>query len=253
MKQKRIGLVGIGKLGTAMMTHWDKKGLSIGVYHPMNTKAEQFVLNFQHGFILKDRELAEVDVLILALPALEVIPFISNLKIQSDLQQSPAIINMATNLPTNEITAKFPSLNVHGVKYMGHGRDLLEHGNGLFITEASLSKTIEELFQYLGKVRIDNENCLTEVNKLATYFALKTAIDLEIEFAKRGLSPEYLNRALTSLAPEVIRSYSNGTLGHFAREIIKQIETEKEKDEPTEKEAYATNLLGLRKASLTAE
>ena len=228
MKQERIGLVGIGKLGTAMMAHWDKKGISIGVYHPTRTKAEQFVQHFQHGFILKERELAELDVLILALPAMEIIPFISSLEIQSDLQQSPAIINMATNLLTNEITTKFPSLNVHGVKYMGHGRDLLEHGNGLFITEASLSKPIEELYLHIGNVKIDSENCLTEVNKLATYFALKTAINLETEFARRQLSPEYLNRALTSLAPEVIRSYSNGTLGHFAKEIIKQIETEKE-------------------------
>jgi pyrroline-5-carboxylate reductase len=228
MKQKRIGLVGIGKLGTAMMTHWDKKGISIGVYHPMKSKAEQFVQTFQHGCILRDSELAELDVLILALPAMEVIQFISSIKIESNLQQTPEIINMATNLPTNEITAKFPSLNVYGVKYMGHGRDLLEHGNGLFITEASLPINIEEIFQYLGKVKIDSENCLTEVNKLATYFALKTAIDLETEFAKRGLSPEYLKRALTSLAPEVIRSYSNGTLGHFAKEIIKEIQSEKE-------------------------
>jgi pyrroline-5-carboxylate reductase len=228
MKQKRIGLVGIGKLGTAMMTHWDKKGLSIGVYHPMNSKADQFVQKFQHGYILVEDELAEVDVLILALPAMEVIPFISSLKIHSNVQQTPDIINMATNLLTNEIKNKFPFLNVHGVKYMGHGRDLLEHGDGLFISEAPLSNQIEELFQHLGKVIIDNENCLTEVNKLATYFALKTAIDLENEFTKRRLPQEYLKRALTSLAPEVIRSYSNGTLGHFAKEIIKEIQSEKE-------------------------
>ncbi|MFJ5760359.1 NAD(P)-binding domain-containing protein [Neobacillus sp. NPDC093182] len=228
MIQKRIGLVGIGKLGTAMMTHWNKKGIKIGVYHPMKSKAEQFVQNFQHSYILLDSELTELDVLILALPATEVIPFISSLKIQSNLQQTHEIINMATNLPTREISSKFPSLNVYGVKYMGHGRDLLEHGNGLFITEAALSKKSEELFRILGKVIIDSENCLTEVNKLATYFALKTAIDLETEFTKRRLSPEYLKRALTSLAPEVIRSYSNGTLGHFAKEILKEIQSEKD-------------------------
>lgn len=228
MKPKRVGLVGIGKLGTALITHWDKKGITIGVYHPMKSKAEQFVQNFQHGYILMESELTELDVLILALPATEVIPFISSLKIQSNLQQTPEIINMATNLPTREISSKFPSLNVYGVKYMGHGRDLLEHGNGLFITEAALSKKSEELFRILGKVIIDSENCLTEVNKLATYFALKTAIDLETEFTKRRLSPEYLKRALISLAPEVIRSYSNGTLGHFAKEIIEEIQLEKE-------------------------
>jgi pyrroline-5-carboxylate reductase len=228
MGQKRIGLVGIGKLGTAMLTHWDKKGIPIGIYHPMETKAEQLVQYFQHVYILEESELKELDILILALPAMEVIPFISSLSIQSNSEKAPDIINMATNLPTNEIIAKFPSLNVHGVKYMGHGRDLLEHGNGLFITEAALSEKIEELFQNLGKVRIDSENCLTEVNKLATYFALKTAMNLEVEFAKRGLSPEYLKRALTSLAPEVIRSYSNGTLGHFAKEIIKEIQSEED-------------------------
>jgi hypothetical protein len=131
---------------------------------------------------------------------------------------------MATTLNTNEIVTKFPSLNVYGVKYMGHWRDLMEHGNGLFITESTLPRRIEELFQYLGKVKTDNENCLTEVNKLATYYAVKTAIDIETEFVKRGFSPEYVKRALTSLAPEVIRAYSEGSLGHFAKEVVKEIQ-----------------------------
>lgn len=234
MDQIRIGLVGIGKLGTALMTHWNKKKVAIGVYHPTKTKAEQFVQRYQTSYLLKERELSELDILILALPATAVIPFISTLKIESKSQASLVIVNMATNLATNEITAKFPSFNIHGVKYMGHGRDLLEHGNGLFITETTLPKTTEELFQQLGKVKIDRENCLTEVNKLATYFALKTAMTIESEFAKRGLSPEYLERALTSLAPEVIRAYSEGSLGHFAKEIANEIQAEssREVDKP---------------------
>jgi hypothetical protein len=62
----------------------------------------------------------------------------------------------------------------------------LEHGNGLFITETSLPKQIEELFLLLGKVKIDSEDCLTQVNKLATCLAVKIAIEIETEFAKRG-------------------------------------------------------------------
>ena len=116
---------------------------------------------------------------------------------------------------------------------MGHWKDLLDHGNGLFISESDLPLNIRELFEVLGLVKIDSENCLTEVNKLATYFALKTAIAIETEFAARGLSPEYLKRALTSLAPEVIRSYSEGTLGHFAKEIVKEIQAENPSDDLT--------------------
>lgn len=230
MKQQRIGLVGLGKLGTAMMTHWDKKRIEIGVYHPVQTKAENFLKTFQGGYILTESELKDVDILILALPAMEVIPFITSLEFESHTSHTPIIINMATNLPTNQIMVQFLDLQIHGVKYMGHSKDLLEHGNGLFITESALPKTVGELFHELGKVMVDSESCLTEVNKLATYFAIKAALTIEAEFVNRGLSPEYLKRALTSLAPEVIRSYSEGSLGHFAKEIVKEVKAEKSSD-----------------------
>ncbi|MBV7505439.1 NAD(P)-binding domain-containing protein [Bacillus sp. sid0103] len=230
MKDHRIGLVGLGKLGTAMMTHWDKKGIAIGVYHPVQTKAEHFLQGFQNGYLQTESELRDVDLLVLALPATEVIPFIASIKLQGNVLSTPRIINMATNLPTNEIKVNFPDLKVHGVKYMGHSKDLLEHGNGLFITETELPPTIGELFHALGKINIDSENVLSEVNKLATYFAIKTAVTIETECMKRGLSPDYLKRALTSLAPEVIRSYSEGSLGHFAKEIAAKIKAESSSD-----------------------
>ncbi|MFL6559887.1 MAG: NAD(P)-binding domain-containing protein [Bacillus sp. (in: firmicutes)] len=234
--QQRIGLVGLGKLGTAMMTHWDKL-IALGVYHPVQTKAEQFLQSFQKGYLLAENEVKDVEILILALPATEIIPFITSLKLQSNASNVPIIINMATNLHTNQIKIQFPDLQVHGVKYMGHSKDLLEHGNGLFITEAALPPTVVELFQELGKVMIDSENCLTEVNKLATYFAIKTAITIETEFRNRGLSKEYLKRALTSLAPEVIRSYNEGSLGHFAKEIVKEIKAEQKSIDLDERKA----------------
>ncbi|MCQ6279415.1 hypothetical protein [Bacillus sp. EB600] len=52
------------------------------------------------------------------------------------------------------------------------------------------------------------------------------AIEIETEFAKRGFSAEYVKRALTSIAPEVIRSYNEGSLGNFAKEIVKEIQDE---------------------------
>jgi hypothetical protein len=64
---------------------------------------------------------------------------------------------------------------------------------------------------------------LTQVNKLATFLAVKTAIEIEDEFAKKGFSPDYVKRALTSIAPEVIRADSEGSLGHFAIEFVTEI------------------------------
>jgi pyrroline-5-carboxylate reductase len=226
VKQAKVCLVGIGKLGKALMEHWNKTNIPIGVYHPTLAKAEQFVLHYQNSHIVPQKGFKEINVFILALPAKEIIPFISNEIVKTHSLSSIYMINMATALNTQEIKNNFPSLNVVGVKYMGHSTDLLENGNGLFITEASLPNHIEELFLPLGKVIIDHEDHLIKVNRLATYYALKTAMGIEKEFAKKQFSDEYVERALTSLTPEVIRSYSNGTLGHFAKEIIKEIEAE---------------------------
>ncbi|WP_256989273.1 NAD(P)-binding domain-containing protein [Bacillus sp. EB106-08-02-XG196] len=228
MKKVKVCLVGIGKLGKALMEHWNKTNISIGVYHPSLTKTEDFVQHYQNSYLLTPSKFNEIDIFILALPAKEIIPFISNEIIKMQPVSSINIVNMATAIHTNEIKNNFPSLNVFGVKYMGQWRDLLENGNGLFITETALPKQIEELFLPLGQVKIDREDHLIKVNKLATYHALKTAVAIENEMSKNQYSTEYTKRALTSIAPEVIRAYSNGTLGHFAKEILKEIKSEKE-------------------------
>lgn len=230
MEQVKVGLVGLGKLGTAMMTHWNKMNMKIGVYHPLKTKAKQFVEQFPNGYIVIEQELKELDVLILALPAATIIPFITNLKHKGNLLPTVTIINMATSLDTKEIKAKYPALNIAGVKFMGHWKDLMEHGNGLFITENTLQKPIEELYQRLGQVKIEKESHLTEINKLATYYAVKTAVELEREFENRGYSTEYVKRALISITPEVIRGYCEGSLGHFAQEIVKEIKQKPKKE-----------------------
>jgi pyrroline-5-carboxylate reductase len=228
LRRAKVGLVGIGKLGTALMEQWNKTNIPMGVYHPSLRKTEDFVQHYQNSYILTPSKFDEIDVFILALPAKEIIPFISNEMTKIQSFSSIYIVNMATALNTQEIKNNFPSLNVVGIKYMGQWRDLLEKGNGLFITEASLPIQIEELFLSLGQVKIDTEDRLIQVNELATYYALKTAMAIENELTKNQFSDEYVKRALTSLAPEVIRSYSNGTLGHFAKEIIKKIESEEE-------------------------
>ncbi|MCS0789303.1 NAD(P)-binding domain-containing protein [Cytobacillus firmus] len=216
----KIGLAGIGKLGTAMMTHWHKSNLPIGIYHPNRSKAEQFAEKFPNGRPLTDDELKQMDMILLALPAGKVLSFMESM---FPVESSVAFINMATALPTKSILERFPSCKVYGLKYMGHSRDLMENGNGLFISEDQLPGPILDLIKPLGEIVKDSEGRLVEVNKLATFFAIKTAVEIENEFISKDYPPAYIKRALASLAPEVIRSYSEGTLGHFAQEIVKEI------------------------------
>lgn len=222
-KAYSVGLVGIGKLGTALMKHWDANKVRIGIYHPNKIKAEQFVQRYPNGYVLTQNELGDNNVLLLALSANDIIPFISNLISQGINLSNTRIINLATALQTDQIREIMPQLEVIGIKYMGHSQDLFEHGNGLFISEFDLPTDVKELFLYQGKLFIDQEKKLSQVNKLATYYAVKSAVEIESIFEKNGLPRDYLERALTSIAPEVMRSYFKGNLGHFAQEIAREV------------------------------
>lgn len=222
----KIGLAGIGKLGSAMMTHWNKSNLPIGIFHPDSSKAEQFAERYPNAHPLTDNEMRHMDMILLALPAGKVISFMDSIIPENS---SIVFINMATALPTKKIKERFPSCKVCGLKYMGHSRDLMENGKGLFITEDQLPAPIQDLFRPVGEIIKDSEERVAEINKLATYYAVKTAVEIENELTGKGYDPAYIKRGLTSLAPEVIRSYSEGTLGHFAKEIVKEIQESNKK------------------------
>ncbi len=220
----KVGLVGIGRLGTALMKHWCENKIGIGVYHPSRLKADQFIQKFPNGYLVNRDELGRLDYLILALSAKDTISFISG--VLSSYTHKAHFVNMATTLYTKELKERFSNIKITGIKYMGHSRDLLDYGNGLFITESPLTNELESLFQYLGRVVIDSEETLNEVNKVATYHAIKASMEIESIMSEKGLSPDYVERALVSMAPQVMKSYYEGNLGHFAKEIIKEIQTQ---------------------------
>ncbi|MGG6448353.1 NAD(P)-binding domain-containing protein [Pseudobacillus badius] len=223
MEKIKIGLAGMGMLGTAMMHHWCEKNREIGVYHPEMPKARQFVGNYPNGYTMNKKEMSGLDILVLALPAKEVLPFLRDVIAENGVFSGTAIINMATALHTIEIKKEFPQLSVWGVKFMGHAADLFKRGEGLFITESLLPDQVKHLFFDLGEMKRDSEETVMKVNKLATYYAVKTAVEIETEFAKQGLDPQYAERALRALSPEVMRSYSEGSLGHFGKEVVKEL------------------------------
>ena len=224
----KVGLVGIGRLGTALMNHWCKNRIKVGIYHPNQSKAERFVQRFSNGYILTRNELDQLDYLILALSAKDIVPFISKLSSESLMVSNLQFINMATALQTKQLKEQFPNYEILGIKYMGHAKDLLDNGNGLFISESKLPSEIEILFNYLGKIVIDSEEILNEVNRVATYYAIKASMEIDTIMTKKGLSSDYVERALTSLAPYIMRSYYEGNLGHFAKDIVKEIQNGKQ-------------------------
>ncbi|MCE7791546.1 hypothetical protein K8O68_03785 [Salipaludibacillus sp. CUR1] len=222
------GIAGIGKLGTAILTQWEQLQLETGIYHPDSEKAGTVVNQFPSARQLAQEDLAGLDYLILALPADQIIPFITDLKSSGVSLEKPVLINMATKMPTEELKKEFPDLKWAGMKFVGHSESLKIYGDGLFITEAENDKDESLLNRYtaLGRVETTDESLAEKVNKLATYHAVKAARELEKQMSDEGYSDVYREQALRSLMPEVIRAYSKGKLGHFGKKIVEELDGE---------------------------
>lgn len=228
MEQEQWGIAGTGNLGGAILTQLAKGNRFIRYYHPDASKAEAIAKAYPGHSSISREELDSLDFLILALPADQVAPFVRGLIDSGQSLGSATLINMATVLSTAELKKQFPHVNWLGMKFMGHSADLRERGNGLFVTEQSETLGLQQekairFFEQLGQVMIDRETVVEEVNVLATRVAVKAALELERAIREGGYRQEYASRALVSVAPEVMRSYVTGTMGHFARKIVEQL------------------------------
>jgi pyrroline-5-carboxylate reductase len=220
MENYTYGIVGIGKLGKAMMKYWAQHDLPIGVYHPNKEKITQFIDQYKNGYLLTKEDISKVSYLNLALPAHACIPFIESL---DNVKKDFTIINMATNVDTDDLKNAFPYIHFVSMKFMGHSKDLADNGNGLFVTEDPITDPIQTLFNPVGEVIVGDPSVVQEVNKLATYYAVKSSLQIEEEFLKKKYSRKFIKRALESIAPQVMRSYSNDSLGHFGQQIADEI------------------------------
>ncbi|RXT04918.1 NAD(P)-binding domain-containing protein [Ammoniphilus sp. CFH 90114] len=232
MSNDRWGIVGIGKLGKAIVHQLRTTNDRIFFYHPNETKANDFQQEFPNTSFINKKELSSLGFLILTLPAQQMAPFINELESEGISLRNTLLLNLATAMSTQELQEQFPHLQWMGVKFMGHSEDLRLHGDGLFIAEPKDNYTDQEqavisFFNQIGKVLFDQESSVEKLNKLATYYAIKAAKELETEVRRLGFPKEYEARALSSIAPEVLRSYTMGTMGHFAQKIAESFDLEK--------------------------
>lgn len=224
MSYYQWGIVGIGKLGKAIVHQLHRQQTDIHFYHHNPLKAEKFKQEFPNTQAVTKEELSRFRHLILALPAGQIVPFIQELEAAGISLKDTLLINLATAKQTSELQETFPHLQWMSLKFMGHSEDLRINGNGLFIAEpkpahGQAEQEAIEFFSLIGKVMFDKETSVEKLNKLATYYAIKLAKELEAELRQQGFPKEYEDRALASLAPEVLRSYARGTMGHFAQSI----------------------------------
>lgn len=214
----RTTLVGIGRLGKALMKQWDNIKEEMGIFHPSDEKVRSFISDYSNGVPVSIDELPKMKTIIMALPATKIADFL-----KQNHHSQVTYVNMATALKTSDLQNEFPQLKIVSMKFVGHSEDLYKNGNGYFITEQETPDDIVKLFTGIGIVRRGEPEIVNEVNKLATYYGIKAAVELENELRDKNYDRSLIDRALSAITPEVIKSYQKGDLGHFARSVANEV------------------------------
>lgn len=73
------------------------------------------------------------------------------------------------------------------------------------------------------RVVLGNANQVPAINRAATTAALRAVIDLERQLRQMGVDQTLIDAALGGTVPGVALSYQQGTLGGFARQIVREL------------------------------
>ena len=146
-----------------------------------------------------------------------------------NLAPGSIVLNFSTKwVIPQELREQFPQLQLLEAKLVGSAVSL---SYGLYkvvvlgTQDSELTKLIQETLPGMNVVAGDY-TLVKDINTLATKTALVAALSLEKELTAQGLAPEIIKAAVGGLMPGVLISYSNDTLGGFAREIVKQLKEE---------------------------
>jgi hypothetical protein len=170
-------------------------------------------------------ELAEIGIVILAVPDREVISLLKDFNL---IKKPLVAINIATNVAQIVLEETAAShVRCTGVKLIGHAQELALGQRPVIIVNdkpADLVPLAEELFSPVGDVIVGKADSVTAINTVAVQKALEAAVHIEETLINGGVTDSaVIGSAIRQVAAGVLKSYSNDDLGPFAREIVRAI------------------------------
>lgn len=168
-------------------------------------------------------ELPGADAAILALPPAVTVAALES--VRQFLSPGTVVINIATTV-LKEVLRPVLSGACHlvGAKIVGHYREMGE--KPVILVDADTEKGMQAaalLFSGLGRVVPGDERLVQLINTVATREAFRAAARIEDLLREAGVDPRLISSALRVVAAGSIKSYAEGDIGPFARQLLQEI------------------------------
>ena len=220
----RIGMVGVGRMGKVLASRL-KECSEILLFDRDPDRLAKIAEELDLPVAAGIDELAEIGVVIMAVPDREVVSLIKDFNL---IKKPLVVINIATNVAqiVLEETA-LKHVRCTGVKLIGHAGEIAMDQRPVIIVNdkpADLVPLARELFEPIGDIIVGKSDSVTAINTIAAQKALEAAVNIEETLISGGVTDSnVIKSAIRQVAAGIMKAYTHDDLGPFAREIVRAI------------------------------
>lgn len=219
-----IGLVGVGRMG-AVLAKMLAGHVELCLFDRNNEKMKMVAKELNLSTVNSLEELVKIGTVILAVPDNEVLRCI---KMFNQIKEPIIVINIATNISQSvaeQMAA--PHVKCICIKFIGHASEMALGFRPVIIVNqfpADIVPQMVDIFQNVGPVLVGRSDIVHTINTIAVKKAVEAAVAIEEALKEQNITDEdTVKSAIRQVAAGMLKSYADGNMGPFAREIAQSV------------------------------
>lgn len=225
--KKCVAVIGAGKMGSVVAGQLPRESLKVIIDHNMD-KAKELAYKVDGKYDTSLQGAKDADAIFVILPANVVEETVE--KLQDIVKTGTVIVNMATSVCVERIGKKHRSdIDMIDAKIIGNASTINREKKGIVVVKtADTAKLniIQELLSGLFIVEQGDADIVEKINTIAVYEGIKAAVAIRKQLMEMDIPEKWSDAVLETVCMPTMKSYIDGTLGPFAKEIAKKLEND---------------------------
>lgn len=229
MDTKRIGIVGVGRLGTALGSRL-RESHEVVVCDVDARKAKQVAKQGGFTHLYLDELLDRVELLLVCIPPQEVARFFRTLP--GGRARHPLYVNTATSVDTLALVEALglDHLRIVGLKPVGQHSAVQQRTPFVFVTASANAEelaVLRRVFGPLGQVVVGDERKVGPLNRLATRVALQAGLRFVEEARSLAVDDEWTQSAVRSVMAGTLMDYPPEPDNAYTASVLRELVPER--------------------------
>lgn len=222
-----VAVVGAGRMGSVVAKQLPQDTIKV-IIDTYEDKATQLakIVGGSPVFSLEGAKGADLVAVVLPTPAVNQTVD----KLIDVVKEGAVIINMATTAFIDQaILAKNKKAYIVDTKIIGHAASIAKGEPGIIVVKTDKQEVFELIKSQLpgfDDVVLGNADLVSQINTIGSIEGIKTAVAIRKQLRKMNIPDEWTNVVIRTVCAGTMRSFTENDLGHFALELVKELESE---------------------------